>query len=53
MAGYISKAGHNVTVFNKSAKADKWIGEYKGSKADTPSKAAENDLFLSLEMIMI
>jgi len=43
MAGYISKAGHNVTVFNRTgSKADKWISEYKGSKADTPAKAAEN-----------
>ncbi len=43
MAGYISKAGHNVTVFNRTAsKADKWITQYKGSKADSPSKAAEN-----------
>ena len=43
MAGYISKAGHNVTVFNRTAsKADKWINEHKGTKADTPAKAAEN-----------
>ncbi len=43
MAGYISKAGHNVTVYNRTtSKADKWISEYKGSKADTPAKAAEN-----------
>ena len=43
MAGYISKAGHNVTVFNRTgAKADKWISEYKGTKADTPAQAAEN-----------
>ena len=42
MAGYISKAGHNVTVYNRTgAKADKWISEYKGTKADTPSKATE------------
>ena len=42
MAGYISKAGHNVTVYNRTtAKADKWISEYKGSKADTPAKAAD------------
>ena len=41
MAGYISKAGHNVTVYNRTAaKADKWVAEYKGSKADTPAKAA-------------
>ena len=42
MAGYKSKAGHNVTVYNRtSSKADKWISEYKGSKAETPAKAAE------------
>ena len=42
MAGYISKAGHNVTVYNRTGtKADKWISEYKGSKADTPAKAAD------------
>ena len=42
MAGYISKAGHNVTVYNRtSSKADKWIKEYKGFKADTPARAAE------------
>ena len=42
MAGFISKAGHNVTVFNRtSSKADKWIKEYKGAKADTPAKAAD------------
>jgi len=41
MAGYISKAGHNVTVYNRTtAKADKWLAEHKGSKADTPAKAA-------------
>ena len=42
MAGYISKAGHNVTVYNRtSSKAEKWLSEYKGSKADTPAIAAE------------
>ena len=47
MAGYISKAGHNVTVFNRTtSKADKWIGEHKGSKADTPAKATENADFV-------
>jgi len=42
MAGYISKAGHNVTVYNRTtAKADKWLSEYKGKKAETPAKASE------------
>ena len=47
MAGYISKAGHNVTVFNRTtSKADNWLKEYKGSKADTPAKASESADFV-------
>ena len=47
MAGYISKAGHNVTVYNRTAsKADKWLTEYKGSKAETPAKAADGADFI-------
>jgi len=47
MAGYISKAGHNVTVFNRTtSKADKWLKEYKGSKAETPAKAADGADFV-------
>jgi len=43
MAGYISKAGHNVTVFNRTkSKAEKWIGEYKGKMATTPAEAAKD-----------
>ncbi len=47
MAGYISKAGHNVTVFNRTqSKADRWIKEFKGNKADTPAKAAAGADFI-------
>ena len=47
MAGYISKAGHNVTVYNRTtSKADKWLTEYKGSKEDTPSNAAKGADFV-------
>ncbi len=43
MAGYISKGGHNVTVFNRTkSKAEKWIKEYKGKVADTPAEAAKD-----------
>ena len=43
MAGYISKAGHNVTVYNRTkSKAEKWIGEYKGVMAETPAEATKN-----------
>ena len=47
MAGYISKAGHNVTVYNRTAtKADKWLTEYKGAKAETPAKATGDAEFI-------
>ena len=43
MAGYISKAGHNVTVFNRTkSKAEKWMNEYKGKMAETPAEAAKD-----------
>jgi 3-hydroxyisobutyrate dehydrogenase len=43
MAGYISKGGHNVTVYNRTgAKADKWLKDFKGKKADTPKDAAKD-----------
>jgi len=47
MAGYISKAGHNVTVYNRTkAKAEKWIKDYKGNIADTPMDAAKDSDFI-------
>ena len=47
MAGYISKAGHNVTVFNRTkSKAEKWINEYKGYIAETPAEAAKNSEYI-------
>ena len=47
MAGYISKAGHDVTVYNRTkAKAEKWIKEYKGKVADTPMDAAKDCDFI-------
>ena len=47
MAGYISKAGHNVTVYNRTkSKAEKWINEYKGAMANTPAEAADGADFI-------
>ena len=47
MAGYISKGGHNVTVFNRTkSKAEKWIKEYKGKIANTPAEAAKGAEFV-------
>ncbi len=43
MAGYISKGGHNVTVFNRTkSKAEKWITEFNGKMAETPAEAAKD-----------
>ena len=43
MAGYISKGGHNVTVFNRTkSKAEKWVSEYSGKLAETPAEAAKS-----------
>ena len=42
MAGHLAKAGHAVTVYNRTgAKADKWVGEFGGVKANTPQAAAQ------------
>ncbi len=42
MAGYLQKAGHDVTVYNRTAaKAEKWVSEYGGSSAATPKEAAD------------
>jgi 3-hydroxyisobutyrate dehydrogenase len=41
MAGHLARAGHRVTVYNRSAeKAAKWIGEHGGKSAATPAAAA-------------
>ena len=41
MAGHLQSSGHDVTVYNRTAaKADKWMAEHGGVKADTPADAA-------------
>ncbi len=48
MAGHLTtKAGHEVTVFNRTAaKADKWVAQYGGKGAPTPKTAAEGQDFI-------
>ena len=42
MAGFLSKAGHDVTVFNRTiSKAEKWCTEYCGNLSESPKKAAK------------
>jgi 3-hydroxyisobutyrate dehydrogenase len=41
MAGHLAAAGHEVTVFNRSAsKAEAWTAAHRGSSAATPKAAA-------------
>ncbi|MGE5338778.1 MAG: NAD(P)-dependent oxidoreductase [Gemmatimonadota bacterium] len=41
MAGHLARAGHHVTVFNRTAKkAERWVDEYGGRAAATPREAA-------------
>ena len=41
MAGHLARAGHAVTVYNRSpAKAAAWVAEYGGASAATPAAAA-------------
>ncbi len=47
MSGHISKAGHDVTVFNRTtSKAEKWTKEHKGKFAKTPMEAAKESDFI-------
>lgn len=42
MAGHLAKAGHSVTVFNRTpAKALAWVAEYGHQAAPTPAEAVE------------
>ncbi len=42
MAGHLAKAGHDVTVYNRTtAKAQAWCEEFGGASAPTPRQAAQ------------
>jgi len=43
MAGYLSEAGHRVTVFNRTTeKAERWCSQYQGRRAATASEAVKD-----------
>lgn len=47
MAGHLARAGHRVTVYNRTtAKAEKWVAEFGGQMALTPRDAAKNARFV-------
>ena len=42
MAGFLAGAGHDVTVYNRTAaKAEQWAAEHEGRSAPTPAAAAD------------
>jgi 3-hydroxyisobutyrate dehydrogenase len=42
MAGHLARAGHRVTVYNRTAaKAEQWVAQYGGRHAATPRAAAD------------
>jgi 3-hydroxyisobutyrate dehydrogenase len=42
MAGHLAKAGHEVTVYNRTrARAESWVAKHGGRLAETPARAAE------------
>jgi 3-hydroxyisobutyrate dehydrogenase-like beta-hydroxyacid dehydrogenase len=49
MAGHLAKAGHDVTVYNRTrSKAESWVAAYGGKSAATPAEAAaECDLVMA------
>lgn len=47
MAGHLANAGHQVTVYNRSAKkASNWVNTYSGDTATTPAAAVEGADFI-------
>jgi 3-hydroxyisobutyrate dehydrogenase len=47
MAGHLARAGHDVTVYNRTAaKAAAWVAEYGGRSAATPAEAAAGAEFV-------
>ena len=47
MAGHLAKAGHEVTVYNRSAsKAEAWVAQHGGAHAATPAEAARGADFV-------
>jgi len=47
MAGHLARAGHQVTVYNRTAaKAAEWVTQYGGRAAATPREAAQDAEFV-------
>jgi 3-hydroxyisobutyrate dehydrogenase-like beta-hydroxyacid dehydrogenase len=43
MAGHLARAGHRVTVYNRTAaKAERWVAQFGGTAAKTPAEAVRD-----------
>lgn len=49
MAGHLARAGHEVTVYNRTAdKARQWVAEHGGRSCPTPAEAASEQDFIMI-----
>lgn len=49
MAGHLARAGHEVTVYNRTAeKARQWVAEHGGRSCPTPAEAATEQDFIMI-----
>ena len=47
MAGFLARAGHNVTVYNRTfSRAQQWTEEYPGRAETTPATAVDDADFV-------
>ncbi len=47
MAGHLAAKGHDVVVYNRTpSKAEAWMAEHRGARADTPAEAARGRDFV-------
>src|SRR5215210_3560108 len=47
MAGHLARAGHDVTVFNRTtARAEEWVGRHGGKRAASPAAASAGCSFV-------
>ena len=47
MAGHLARAGHRVTVFNRTrSRAERWVAEHGGRLAVTAAEAASEAAFV-------
>ena len=52
IAGHLSRAGHEVIVYNRtSSKATEWLKKFSGENATTPAEVAKNSDFVFILVV--